>query len=171
MQIRSARPYELDVVLGLFRDAAVWLADRGLDQWQRGPRIERIRQDIDAGAVFLVIDQDDEVVGTLTIDTRADPDFWTDADDPGSALYLHRMIVAPDHRGERIGEAMTTWAEQFGAALGYRWLRLDAWRTNTELVSYYASRGWQHIRTVEPPWRESGALFQRPTAAVSATAQ
>lgn len=169
MQIRSARPDELDVVLDLFHEAAVWLAARGLDQWQRGPRTERIRQDIEAGAVFLVVDQDtDEVVGTLTIDTRADPDFWTDADDPKSALYLHRMIVSPRHHGRRIGEAMTTWAEHFGAALGYRWLRLDAWRTNPALIDYYASRGWQHVRTVEPPWRESGALFQRPTATVPA---
>lgn len=172
MQIRSARPEELDVVLDLFRAAARWLAERGLDQWQRGPRTERIRRDIEAGTVFVVIDDEDtgEIVGTLTVDTRADPDFWTDADDPSSALYLHRMIVDPRHHGRRIGEAMTAWAEQFAGALGYRWLRLDAWRTNQGLVDYYRSRGWQHIRTVNPPWRESGALFQRPAATSPAAA-
>lgn len=173
MQIRSARHDELGVVLNLYRGAARWLADRGIDQWQRGPRTDRIRRDIEEGNVFVVIDDEHtgDIIGTLTIDTRADPDFWTQDDEPGSALYLHRMIVADSHRGQRIGEAMTAWAERFGAALGYRWLRLDAWRSNPALLNYYCSRGWQHVRTVEPPWRDSGALFQRPTAAVSAPTQ
>lgn len=168
MRIRSATPNDLDATVELFRDASRWLASKGSDQWQRPPRIAQIRHDIEHGNVFVVEDEDGTTVGTFTVDTFADPTFWTAEDDPTSALYIHRMIVARTHAGREIGEQMTRWAEKFAGALGYKWLRLDAWRSNDALLGYYRSRGWQYLRTVHAPGRQSGALFQRPTANVAA---
>src|ERR1700722_9717262 len=59
--LRLAVPGELDTVVGLVREAAGWLASKGIDQWQEpwpdltGQR-ERILNDLSKGKTWLVQD-------------------------------------------------------------------------------------------------------------------
>jgi GNAT superfamily N-acetyltransferase len=101
------------------------------------------------------------VIGTITVDDCADGEFWRPEDDPDDALYLHRMVTVRDVAGREIGSALLDWASRRASALGKRWVRLDAWRSNPDLQRYYTDRGFEHVRTVELPHRQSGALFQR----------
>ena len=94
MIVRSASPDDLQGVLDLFREATQWLASKRIDQWQWDPRVEQVRSDIEQGNVFVGEDEDGRIIATITVDTYADPDFWGANDDPRSALYIHRMIVA-----------------------------------------------------------------------------
>ncbi|WP_433032441.1 GNAT family N-acetyltransferase [Actinomycetospora sp. CA-053990] len=163
MIVRSAGPDDLHAVLNLFREATAWLASKNVDQWQWEPRVEQVRGDIEDGNVFVGEDEDGRIIATVTVDTFADADFWGPEDDPDSALYVHRMIVARDHAGLGIGDELTSWVEQFAGALGYDHVRLDCYRSNTGLHHYYKTHGWTHVRTVDAPWRPSGSLFQRST--------
>ncbi len=170
MIVRSAGPDDLGAVLDLFREATSWLADKGVDQWQWEPRAKQVRGDIEQGNVFVGEDDSGRIIATVTVDTFADPDFWGPDDDPDSALYVHRMIVARDHAGEGLGDELTNWVEQFAGALGYDHVRLDCYRSNTGLHRYYKAHGWSHVRTVHAPWRPSGALFQRPSVVATVNA-
>ncbi|MQA14710.1 MAG: GNAT family N-acetyltransferase [Pseudonocardiaceae bacterium] len=162
--IRTATHDDLPAVLALLADAAAWLHDKELDQWQRPPRVQRIRDDLAAGNVFIAHDQSGQPVATLTMDTFADTDFWTHADDPSAALYLHRIVVARHAAGHDLGTTLLDWAAERAERTGHRWLRLDAWRTNPGLLDYYRRTGWTHLRTVDAPRRFSGALFEKPTS-------
>jgi GNAT superfamily N-acetyltransferase len=168
--VRSAGPDDLDAVLSLFREASRWLAGKGIDQWQWEPRVEQVRGDIEQGNVFVGEDDSGRIIATVTLDTYADPDFWRPEDNPACALYVHRMIVARDAAGRGLGDELTRWVEQFARALGYDYVRLDCYRSNTGLHRYYKAHGWSHVRTVDAPWRPSGALFQRPTQRSNACA-
>ncbi|MCX4387635.1 hypothetical protein OG777_11920 [Micromonospora peucetia] len=42
------------------------------------------------------------------------------------------------------------------------YLRLNAWKANAALHCYYLGQGFRHVRTVDVPGRNSGALFERP---------
>lgn len=159
------------IVRALQDEAIAWLATKGSDQWQpsaqrdrdgRRPSERDLRDGLDRGEVYLVRDGG-EVVGTITLDDYADPEFWAD-DDPASALYVHRMIISRAAAGRDLGAAMLDWASDQAARADRKWLRLDAWRTNTALHDYYRRRGFTHLRTVGGPWRGSGALFQRLAA-------
>lgn len=161
LDIRRAAAADLGVVTSLWQEAAAWLADKGVDQWQYPPREEKIVANIDRGECFLI--EDDGVpVATITVDTFADPDFWTPDEAAEPALYVHRMAVRRDAAGIELGSAMLDWASLQAHQQGRRWVRLDAWRDNTDLISYYSSRDFQHVRTVNAEGRGSGALFQRP---------
>lgn len=161
--IRPTRPDELPVVVGLVAEAAGWLRSRGIDQWQYPPHVDRIECGIAGGEVFLV-HHGGQAVATITVDSRADPEFWTDGDDPGDALYVHRMAVTRSAAGQELGAALLDWAGQRAAQSGHHWLRLDAWWSNPGLHRYYADRGFEHVRTLMPTHRGSGALFQRPAS-------
>lgn len=168
LDIRKAGPKDLDAIAALHREAQAWLAAQGSDQWQ--PMLNgrlsidyvrsSIARSIAKGDCYVVIDGE-EPVATITLDSFADPEFWNDEDNPTDALYLHRMIVRRSHAGQGLGRQLVDWAADAAAAAGKRWLRLDAWRTNKQLHEYYASLGFQHVRTIDLAHRGSGTLFQK----------
>lgn len=158
--IRTAAEEDFRIVVDLWDHAASWLRDRGINQWQYPPREERIKQNIAAGECWIV--EDDGVpVATVTIDDRADADFWSPEEAAEPALYVHRMAVRRDVGGKELGSAMLDWASKQATDQGKQWLRLDAWKDNDGLHRYYSERGFTHLRTVEAEGRHSGVLFQR----------
>ncbi|MBN3930899.1 GNAT family N-acetyltransferase [Streptomyces verrucosisporus] len=163
LRIRPASAEELPTVEELLIEASEWLASRGIDQWQFPPHRDRIQKAIRHAECFLAVDDEDRPIGTITVDDHADPEFWTEADDPGSALYVHRMATSRAAAGRDVGAVMLDWATKRAAQQGKGWLRLDAWKTNPGLHRYYERQGFTLVRLVDLEHRKSGALFQRPT--------
>ncbi|MEU2059150.1 GNAT family N-acetyltransferase [Streptomyces sp. NPDC013455] len=161
--IRAARPGELERVEALWLEASRWLAGRGLDQWQYPPRRWRMAEAIEAGDCYLAF-QDGRAVATITVHERADPEWWRD-DDPACALYVHDLAVSRAAAGQGLGARLLDWAGALAARRGRRLLRLEAWKTNHQLHRYYLDQGFELLRIVDLPHRNSGALFQRPAAA------
>ncbi|WP_219519138.1 GNAT family N-acetyltransferase [Nonomuraea ceibae] len=179
LTLRRAEPADLPGVLTLLADTAEWLHTRGVRQWPRagfGP--ERIEPLIEERVLFLL---DDELryfdpdgsarpVATIALDGHADPEFWAPDDDPGAALYVHKLAIARPWSGGGLGDALLDWAGATTYAAGLPWLRLDCAKGNRRLQDYYRGRGFRHVRTVDLPHRASGALFQRPAADSAITA-
>ncbi|GAA2878789.1 hypothetical protein GCM10020220_080760 [Nonomuraea rubra] len=103
LSLRRAEPADLPGVLTLLADTAEWLYTQGVRQWPRGGfGPERIEPLIEERVLFLLddelryLDPDESAppVATIAIDDHADPEFWTLADDPGAALYIHKLAVA-----------------------------------------------------------------------------
>ncbi|MGY0466906.1 GNAT family N-acetyltransferase (plasmid) [Kitasatospora sp. cg17-2] len=159
--IRLAVENDLETVVNLWGHAASWLRELGTEQWQYPPRAERIAENIAAGECWIVEDEG-APVATVTVDEHADPDFWSPEETAQSALYVHRMVVRRDVSGLELGSALLDWASTRAAEQGKQWLRLDAWRDNSDLHAYYSNRAFTHVRTVDMAGRGSGALFQRP---------
>lgn len=160
LRFRAARTDELDAVEELLTGAAQWLASRGIDQWQFPPHRDRILRALERGECFLV-SRDSKPVGTIQVDDHADPEFWTAADQPGEALYVHRMAVSRAESGQKVGAVMLDWAAGLARKAGKPLLRLDAWKDNGGLHRYYLSNGFRLVRVVDLPHRRSGALFER----------
>lgn len=169
LTIRKAEPADLDTLEELRAEAVAWLASKGLDQWQPGqPRVPTREGTADAiarGACYLAYDQEGVLVGTITVDDEADPDFWTPAERAEPALYVHRMIVPRRASGADIGRRLLDWATELAQVTHREWIRLDAWKTNAGLHRYYERQGFDHLRTAELQHRGSGGLFQRRVAA------
>ncbi|MEV0590912.1 GNAT family N-acetyltransferase [Nonomuraea cavernae] len=179
LALRQAEPADLKGVLRLLADTAEWLHTRGVRQWPRGgftaariePLIEeRVLYLLDDELRYLDPDEDAPPVATIAVDEHADPEFWTRADDPGAALYVHKLAVARQWSGSGLGDALLDWAGTWACATGRPWLRLDCAKGNPGLQHYYRSRGFRHVRTVDLPHRSSGALFQRRAEDVGITA-
>lgn len=161
--VRPAATEELGATEQLLTDASEWLASRGIDQWQYPPHRDRIQAAIAVGTVYLVCrESDGDAIATFQLDDFADPEFWTPADQPDAALYLHRMAVRRTEAGAGVGAYMLDWAAGRATQAGKRWVRLDAWKDNPGLHAFYEDEGFRLVRIVDLPHRRSGALFQRP---------
>ncbi|MFF3166132.1 GNAT family N-acetyltransferase [Streptomyces sp. NPDC003273] len=158
--IRPGRVDELGSVEALLQGASAWLASRGIDQWQYPPHRDRIVTALERGVCFLAF-EDGEPIATIQVDDFADPEFWGPEDDPGAALYVHRMAISRGAAGRGVGRELLDWATDRAAEQGKQWLRLDAWKDNEGLHRYYEGSGFTLLRIVDLPHRRSGALFQR----------
>jgi GNAT superfamily N-acetyltransferase len=163
LRIRAATTADVQRLLDLYESTQRWLIEQGTDQWANNTREKmhpRLMRSIEQGECY-VAEDDTGLVGMVTVDEYADPEFWQPEDQPTDALYVHRMVVDRAKAGRKTGAALLDWAAKVAASKGRRWLRLDAWRTNTALHGYYRSQGFTPVRVVELPHRGSGALFQR----------
>lgn len=161
--LRRATPDDVASVAELLKDASQWLESRGSNQWQYPAPVHFIEDRITHGRVYLALSRSDgSPAGTITIDERADPDFWTQADQPNDALYVHRMAVARRYSGMQLGGGLLDFAGDLAAGHRRTWLRLDAWKNNNGLHRYYESQDFELVRVVDLPHRQSGALFERP---------
>jgi GNAT superfamily N-acetyltransferase len=139
VDIRPARPDEIEIVLDVLADAAAWLRERGVEQWPE--RFERgwVMPGIERGETWLA-ERDGEVLSTLVVEWE-DPVFW--AGYPENAGYLHRLAVR--RRGTGLGAQMLRWAERHTVGAGKPFLRLDCVAWNEPLRAYYERAGYEHV--------------------------
>lgn len=173
LTVEQAGQDDEPAIRALQADAVAWLASIGSDQWQPSSPSKPDQQgergltsSISRSEVYLVRNNG-AVIGTFTLDNYADPEFWTEQDHPSAGLYLHRMIVRRDFAGQGIGELIVNWCSKEADRRGKEWIRLDAWVTNQKLHKFYASLGFNLVRTVDLPHRGSGKLFQRAVSTKS----
>ena len=162
LSIRRARIDDAPSVQLLVEEAVRWLGATGFDQWQTPgfASLNRIERAIDAGELWVIHDAA-ALISTATLNSYADPEFWTPSDDPATALYLHRVVVRRACAGRGIGAAVLDWAGEQALAADLPLLRLDAWANNVQLHKYYLGQGFHLVRTLTLPHRGSGALFER----------
>ncbi|MEU0179484.1 GNAT family N-acetyltransferase [Streptomyces massasporeus] len=163
--LRPAAAEDVPALLALRTEAEEWLRTKGTDQWsdpETGEKaITKWRASIDEGRAWVVVGERDEVLATVSRGP-VDRDFWSDADRPESALYLYKLIVAREASGRHLGTRVIDWMCRLAALEGRTWVRIDTWRTNTGLHTYYEHLGFRHVRTEAPAHRRSGWLAQRP---------
>jgi GNAT superfamily N-acetyltransferase len=165
-------PGDLDKVVGLVREAADWLGNKGIDQWQkpwpdRAEHRERIVNDLLKGKTWLV--RDGQItVATITIDTDEPLDtqerpVWPTGENRRAALYLRRVIVSRRYAGLGLGAALLDWAAEVAERdHGAELIRIDLRTTNVKLHAYY--EGQRFTRCPDPQGLgdyPSQALFQR----------
>nr|WP_206313640.1 GNAT family N-acetyltransferase [Streptomyces coryli] len=154
-------------MLAFREEAAAWLSRLGSDQWQRPYPADKLLATIEAGTVFMVRDRD-ATAATITLTPEAEAGLWTADELREPSLFINKLTVARTHAGQDLGGRLLDWAGDRAYRAGAKWLRLDAWTSNTALQRYYLQHGFQYVRTVLEGTavnggpRVSGWLAQRP---------
>jgi len=152
---------DLEVIVEVREEAAVWLAGKGIEQWPVGlfrQLVGRLVEHIAAGQEYLVY-AGAELAGTLRLQDR-DDEMWSEIADR-AALYLHGFAVRRHFAGRGFGLRMLGWAENHAAAAGKAFLRLDCVAHNDRLIRYYEEAGFSRQGTVESLWGGGSSLHQR----------
>ncbi len=80
----------------------------------------------------------------------SDPLIWGETD-KADALYIHRMVVNPSHKGKRLFEHVLDWCVEQCKQAGLHFVRMDTWADNPALIKYYQSFGFSRVRHVTTP--------------------
>lgn len=167
MIIRTASLADIPRLKQFRADAAAWLASQGSDQWSTTYPDELLQKSVQAGDVFLIQGSEArDPIATVTLDRKADSVLWTEQEAKEPALYVHKLTLSTPARGTGLGALLLDWCGDRAVRTGSKWLRLDAWTTNTRLHIYYQQLGFRHVRTVDAPEAYgSGWVGERRAAA------
>ncbi len=163
--LRPRREEDLERCVALLRE--VYEADRYPVIWPADPLRWLTARDHLAAWVD---EHGDRLLGHLSLQrtdtSRARPQ-WGDAlGVPADRLaVVSRFFVAPDARGQGIGSALMSRAEQHAASQDFC-LALDVAEHNRDAISFYERRGWRRVGTAElplsaDPWTLDVLLFVR----------
>ncbi|MFE0700246.1 GNAT family N-acetyltransferase [Streptomyces sp. NPDC058872] len=167
MRITPAVPSDLSRLLAFRTEAASWLSELGSDQWSRPYPADKLLATIEAGTVFMVRDGE-HTAGTITLTPDAEDGLWSEEELSEPSMFVNKLTVAREYSGKNLGGRLLDWAGDRAYQSSAKWLRLDAWTTNTALQRYYLGQGFEHVRTVlegsavNGGPRVSGWLAQRP---------
>lgn len=142
--IRKASAGDADTVIRILRDAAAWLIDKGIHQWDSyltNEAASEITQAIKAGTTYLVT-ENDQPVATFNLSRQQnelDTSLWGSGND--NALYLHRLAIDKNYRHRHIGKKLLEWIQE-NCQSGSHVLRLDCVADNPGLNQFYVDAGF-----------------------------
>ena len=94
-----------------------------------------------------LVDDGEPVAVFLT--AYEDPWIWGE-DGKQPAVYLHRIVSHPDHRGKNLLGRIINWAKAHAREKNLQFLRMDTWGDNPALLNYYIKFGFELVRIVNP---------------------
>ncbi|HLR60953.1 MAG TPA: GNAT family N-acetyltransferase [Lentibacillus sp.] len=143
--VRKAGMDDIHEVIRMLRDAAKWLIDKGIHQWDFYLTDEaalEVREAIKAGTTYLVKNKDDGPVATFNLSQSQnglDTRLWGNRDD--ESLYLHRLAIDKNYRHKHIGKRLLRWIQE-NSQTGNNVLRLDCVADNPGLNQFYVNAGF-----------------------------
>jgi ribosomal protein S18 acetylase RimI-like enzyme len=63
----------------------------------------------------------------------------------GTAVYLHRIVVNPAFKGQKLFGRILDWTFDHARQKGLSAIRMDTWDNNPALIDYYKSFGFSFI--------------------------
>lgn len=141
LQIINTSSADLDTVLWLFEQAMALQGKNGYRVWN-DIDLKALQQDIDKGLQYKMV-KGDEVLCIFSVQHR-DPFIWRNRD-KGDAIYLHRIVVHPAHKGQKQFQHVLDWATTFARQHHLKFVRMDTWAENRQLIDYYLSFGFLFI--------------------------
>lgn len=79
-----------------------------------------------------------------------DPIIWREMEN-GTSLYLHRIVVNPTFKGQKLFGELLRWAAEHARAKNLTTIRMDTWDNNPSLIEYYKTFGFSFIERYTTP--------------------
>tara|TARA_B100001758_G_scaffold179545_1_gene156270 strand:+ start:166 stop:672 length:507 start_codon:yes stop_codon:yes gene_type:complete len=136
---------ELNIVLEMFKDAAIRISKKNIDHWQywKNPPQEKVnwvKEGLINKQFYFIVSINDEVIGMIRV-LNKDLLYWGDNED--RARYIHSLTIKEKFNGLGLGAAVLNEIEK--EAINCDYLRLDCDSKNPQLCSYYVNLGFRKV--------------------------
>jgi predicted GNAT family N-acyltransferase len=148
---------DLEQIKWLFDEAIKLQSKNGYKVWESIDEIA-LQKDITNNLQFKIV-KDENIVCIFSIQYN-DPFIWQDKDQ-NDAIYLHRIVTSPNFKGQRLFEKVLTWAIGFAKQECKKFIRMDTWAANHQLIDYYQTFGFRFIENYKTTDTEELPLQNR----------
>lgn len=140
-QIINTNNEDLEFVYSLFEEAIAYQKRKNYPVWN-GFDKDVLVNDITQKQHFKII-IGNEIACVFSVLT-SDPLIWGERE-KGDAIYLHRIVVNPKHKGQKQFEKILGWANGYVRLLKRKLIRMDTWSNNSTIIDYYKSYGFKFL--------------------------
>jgi len=138
---------DLARIIRLFDDSIAYQERNGYPTWKNYDKNTIIR-DIQEGNQYKAIN--DEGIGIVFSVTYRDKIIWREKDD-GQSVYLHRIVVNPNFKGQKLFGQILGWAKDHIQQRGLKNIRMDTWANNPTIIEYYKKFGFEVVENYTTP--------------------
>jgi len=132
---------DLEEIFRLFDYSVHYQEQRGYPVWRDYDKSAIVR-DIDTGNQFKVlIGKETGIVFSVCYSDKV---IWRERE-RGDAIYLHRIVVNPAHKGLKLFGVILDWVIQHAQQRKLQHIRMDTWAANPNIIAYYKTFGFSFV--------------------------
>ena len=150
IEITTTTKDDLKHVRWLFEQAMKLQGKNGYKVWEQIDEIA-LAKDIEKKLQYKIVNGL-EILCIFSIQLN-DPFIWRERDQ-SDALYLHRIVVHPKFKGQKLFQSVLDWGVQFCKQNNLNFVRMDTWADNLKIIEYYKTFGF----TIVENFRTSDSL-------------
>lgn len=140
-QIINTTPSDWNTIMELFQKAMELQGKNGYKVWAEIDEAG-LKRDIEKGLQYKII-RNGNLLCIFSVQF-SDPFIWQERDNK-DAIYLHRIVVNPDFKGQKQFEKVLNWSKQFVIQNNLKYVRMDTWADNGKIIEYYKTFGFEFI--------------------------
>ena len=159
-EIRNTAMSELAQIFELFEHSINYQEKKGYPVWKDYDK-KAIIKDIENKNQYKVVV--DSQIGIVFSICYTDKVIWRDLD-KGDSIYLHRIVVNPEFKGQKLFGLILNWAIEHSKQKGLSSIRMDTWAANPTIINYYKSFGFVFIENYTTPESEELPVHNRNLA-------
>src|SRR6187399_1341296 len=129
---------DLDTIFSLFDESVKYQEKHGYPTWRNYDK-NAIMRDIEALRQYKVV-ADGKIAIIFSV-AYSDRVIWREMDQ-GKSIYLHRIVVNPVFKGQKLFKVILDWAVQHCKTNGLENVRMDTWADNPTIIEYYKGFGF-----------------------------
>jgi len=142
MSIKNVVPKNIEEVFALYKIAANYQKEKKtVIIWPNFDR-EMVEIEIAENRQFKLLVNNE--VACIWAITFSDEQIWEERNKE-RALYIHRIAVNPNFRGNNYVDTIVAWAKEFAIEKGIQFIRLDTLGENTKLIEHYKNAGFNFL--------------------------
>ena len=142
MIIKNVTTLDIEEVFALYKIAANYQKEKNTVIVWPDFNKEMVAIEIAENRQFKLL-VNNEVVCIWAI-TFSDAQIWEDRN-KDNALYIHRIAVNPNFRGNNYVDTIVAWSKEFAIEKGIQFIRLDTLGENTKLIEHYKNAGFNFL--------------------------
>ncbi len=146
-QIENTSTKDLNFIYTLFEEAIIYIKKHNYIGWTTYDK-NFIKQDINKKLQFKITNGND-IMCVFSI-CYSDVLIWREME-KGDAIYLHRIVVNPKFKGQKQFEKLLNWIVNFAKEKKLKYIRMDTWAENPNIIEYYKSYGFQFLENYTTP--------------------
>ncbi len=140
-QIVHSEIADLKFIFKLFNDSIVYQEKRGYPVWRNYDQ-NSITNDVMNKLSYKIVSGSTIAIAFSVC--YSDKAIWRELE-KGDSIYLHRIVVNPDFKGQKLFGLILNWALEDCKHKGLKYVRLDTWANNPTIISYYQSFGFRFV--------------------------
>ena len=156
MKIINTEKSDLPFVYHLFDEAILYQKKKNYPVWV-GYDKTVLDNDVEYKRAFKIV-INDKIACIFSITTYDMA--WKD-DGLGIAVYVHRLVVNPKYKGQKLFGKVTNWLVDYAKEHQMKLVRMDTWCNNPSIIDYYKTFGFELIGFQQYPNTEDIPIQMR----------
>jgi ribosomal protein S18 acetylase RimI-like enzyme len=147
VEVINTEMCDLEQVFELFEHSINYQEKKGYPVWRNYDKNAIIKDIEDKNQYKVVLDSKTAIVFSVRYSDKV---IWRELD-KGNSIYLHRIVVNPEFKGQRLFGSILDWVIEHSKQKGLMSIRLDTWSANPTIINYYRSFGFTFIENYTTP--------------------